>query len=117
MSKNHRKNSKKNVEYLLPGENQMVGVVTKGLGNCRYLVTTTEQADINCRIRGSLAKQRMAAGSAVIIESYLNVNSIIYIYPEQYVKLLREENLLPKLEQSLLKQEEQEEETFNFDNI
>lgn len=97
MSK-HSKKTKKEVEFLLPGEGQVIGIVTKSVGNMRYLVTTKETADMNCRLRGALSKVRFGSGTAVIVESYLNVNNIIYVYNPKDVKTLRDMDLLPKLE-------------------
>jgi hypothetical protein len=68
------------------------------MGNCRYLVTTKDEADINCRIKGSLAKCRMSANTPVIVQRFLNINEIVFVYTDAHKKQLKEHDLVPRLE-------------------
>lgn len=94
MSRSSKK-TRKQVEFMTPGEGQCVGLVLKSMGNGRYMVTTKEGREINAHVRGKLTRQRFSLGTAVIVEEYLNISNIIYIYQEIYKKQLRELDLLP----------------------
>lgn len=121
--KRHRRSKKKQVEFLLPGESQYVGVITKPMGNGHFMVSVKDMPEMNARLRGSLGKKRIGPGAAVIVEVYLNVVNIIYIYPAEYMKDLKETGLLPKTQTSLMAssdkegEDEDEEEAFDFDEI
>ena len=95
VKRHNRQRGKKPVEFLLPGENQKVGIVTKALGNGHVLVNIKDMPEINARVRGALAKRPIGMGTAVIVETYLNINNIIYVYPPEFMKELRKTDLLP----------------------
>ena len=95
VKRHNRPRGKKPVEFLLPGENQKVGIVVKALGNGHVMVNVKDMPEINARVRGALAKRPLGVGTAVIIETYLNINNIIYIYPQEFMKELRKTDLLP----------------------
>jgi hypothetical protein len=127
MSNRHHGKRTRVIEFLLPGEGQHIGIVTKNVGNGHYMVTIQVKRDegffvnqeINARLRGTLARKKMPLNSIVIVEPYLNVNSIIYIYQEQHIKILKEDGLVPKITSDIASSStaEDDENGFDFDHI